>query len=491
MRMPTNDLISPKTGQRLKVALTVPNMAWAEWDESSRWRFIPYNICLLAAVVKERCSVRVIDANAEGMSEEQFAAALRDYGPDIVGVTVLMDQYGPSGHRAASCAKSVSRDITVVMGGVYATMNTQQVLEDTNIDYVVGGEGEYVFADLLAALYARAPMPQTGVAFRDAGGVTVDGGHAPLIEDLDSLPLPSYDLVDFLSYVSAEPKRRHVDSPSLYPYARILTSRGCPFGCAFCQVESIHGRKFRARSAENVLDEIQWLRGEYGIRAVIFDDDNLFTDKGRAADIFRGMIKRSLVMPWVSIGTPVFRLDRGMVDLMKESGCEYIDLAIESGTHRVLKEIIGKPVKLDHAVEMASYARNKGIFVAANFIIGFPTETWEEIRETVRFAEEVNVDYVKIFVAIPLRHTRLWNLCVETNSFRKGFTPDGARWNEGQIETDEFTARDLSILRAYEWDRINFATPEKRKRIAQRMHIGESELDEIRRKTRAAAARER
>ena len=174
---------------------------------------------------------------------------------------------------------------------------------------------------------------------------------------------------------------------------------------------------------------------------------------------------------------------------MKESGCEYIDIAIESGSPRVLKEIIGKPVRLDQAAEMASYARRAGIFVAANFVIGFPTETWEEVRQTIRFAEEVNVDYVKIFVAIPLRHTRLWDLCAETGSFREGYTDGGVRWNEGQIETDEFTARDLSILRAYEWDRINFATPERRAAIAARMRIDESQLADIRRRTRFAAGR--
>jgi len=331
-------------------------------------------------------------------------------------------------------------------------------------------------------------MPEKGIVFRENQRIIVTP-RADFIKDLDALPLPAYDLIDLPGYIT-KAERNSVDAPSLFPYARILTSRGCPYGCSFCQVEIISGRRFRPRSAENILKEIMWLKEEYGIKALVFDDDNLFTDRKRAVAILQGMIERGLAMPWKSIATAVFRLDAELLELMKNSGCEYIDVAIESGTERVLKDIIGKPVELEHAKKIVARAKECGIFVTANFIIGFPTETWEEIRNTLHVAQEMDADYTKIFGAIPLRHTKLWSLCEESGAFKKDFSISQMSWYAGQIETEEFSSEDLTILRAYEWDRLNFSTVEKREKIKKMMHIDDNELQRIRRETRKNVIRQ-
>ncbi len=290
-------------------------------------------------------------------------------------------------------------------------------------------------------------------------------------------------MIELEKYISSA-HRKSVDSPRRYPYARIITSRGCPYGCTFCQVEFITGRRFRARSAENVLKEIEYLRNEYGIKSIIFDDDNLFMDRQRAVDIFQGMIGKGLAMPWSAIAVAVFKLDEELIRLMKSSGCECVGIAIESGSKRVLKEIIKKPLDFEYAKKMVSSIKGKGIYISANFMIGFPTETWDEIRQTVKVAEEINVDYVKLFAVIPLRNTRLWRMCEEKGAFKEGFEKASRVWSTGQmVETDEFSANDITILRAYEWDRINFSDPQKRKRTAEMMGIREEELSGIRRKT--------
>lgn len=466
----------------LKVLLIVPNFVWCDWDENTRWRFIPYNLCQLAAMVEDICTVKILDANARNLDDKGFMEELSDFDPDVVGITVLMDQYAAAGHHAAELVKAHDDSVTVVMGGVYTTMNPERALRDSNIDFVVMGEGEYVFRGLLNWLMEKGDMPGKGIAYCSGGGV-MNGGHSDFIRDLDDLPLPRYELIDFKEYVSTVPARKSVDSPSCYPYARIITSRGCPYGCVFCQVESISGKTFRPRSPENILDEIAFLKESYGIKSLIFDDDNLYTHRKRAKEIFQGMMDRDLVMPWISISAAAFRMDDELIELMRKSGCEYINIAVESGSPRVLKEIVGKPLELEKAVHVTAKAREEGIYVAANFIIGFPTETWDEIRETIQFAEVMNADYVKIFVAIPLPHTKLLELCKKNNCLKKGFDPEKIRWSTGQIESSDFSARDLTILRAYEWDRINFTDPEKRKRTASRMNITEEELLTIRRRT--------
>jgi len=269
--------------------------------------------------------------------------------------------------------------------------------------------------------------------------------------------------------------------------ARIQTSRGCPFGCVFCQVESIAGKQFRPRSPGKIINEISWLKKKYAIQSLIFEDDNLYTQPSRTKQIFTMMIEQDLVMPWSSISTAIFKVDRELLNLMRKSGCEYINIAIESGNKRVLKEVVGKPLDLDHAKKMVVHARKLGIYVAANFIIGFPTETWDEILDTIKFAEEINVNYAKIFAAMPLPHTRLWDLCVEQQAFKPGFDTEKLRWSTGQLETKHFHPRDLTILRAYEWDRINFTDPQKRKMTADRTQITEDELLAVRRDTLAKA----
>ena len=464
-----------------KLLLCVPNYRWASVDSRALWHIIPYNLCLLAAMVRDSVAVEIVDAHTQNLTVEQFRQKIRDRQPDVVGITVSMDQFAASGHEAAAAVKSVNDKIPVIMGGVYPTVNPEIAAEDPHVDVVVIGEGEFVLGPLIDHFFKQGPLPEKGICYRCEGKL-VNRGRSPLISDLDELPLPAYDLVDYPAYGQIV-DRKSVDSPSELPYARIMTSRGCPHSCVFCQVEMISGRKFRPRSPENILSEINWLKKKYQIKSLIFDDDNLFADRRRAKKLFSEMVRRELNMPWKSIATAVFRLDEELIALMRKSGCEYICIAIESGSPRVLKEIIQKPVKYDHARKMVRVAQEHGIYVSANFIIGFPTETWQEIRETLRFAESLRADYVKIFNAIPLKNTRLWDLCIEHGAFKEEFDWNQISWNTGQIATDEFSAEALSILRAFEWDRINFDTETKCSQTARMMNVSLEELQRIRRET--------
>jgi anaerobic magnesium-protoporphyrin IX monomethyl ester cyclase len=467
--------------QKPKLLLCVPNYRWAVSDKRTLWHIIPYNLCLLAAVIRPKFDVEIVDAHTKDLSPETFTQQIHRHQPDVVGITVSMDQFAASGHKAAGCVKTISANIAVIMGGVYATVNPEMAVADPNVDFVVIGEGEFVLDQLLDYLFKKGPLPEKGICYRQNGKI-VERGCSDRIRDLDALPLPAYDLIDYPAY-GRTVDRKSVDSPSKLPYARIMTSRGCPHGCVFCQVEMISGRNFRARSPEHIISEIAWLKERYHIASLIFDDDNLFADRKRAKQLFQMMIDHDLAMPWKSIATAVFRLDEELIGLMRSSGCEYICIAIESGSPRVLREIIKKPVKYDHARRMVQIAQRHGIYVSANFIIGFPTETWTEIRQTLAFAEALEADYVKIFNAIPLKHTRLWDLCLEHNAFKTSFDWNDINWNRGQIATDEFSADDLTILRAFEWDRINFNTPQKCLKTADWMHVSVEELKKIRKDT--------
>jgi radical SAM superfamily enzyme YgiQ (UPF0313 family) len=169
---------------------------------------------------------------------------------------------------------------------------------------------------------------------------------------------------------------------------------------------------------------------------------------------------------------------------MKESGCVGMNVAIESGNERVLKEIVRKPIKnLQEIPAIIEKVKNKGIYCIANFIIGFPSETWDEIRETLAFAEHCGADYVKIYAAVPLYKTKLYYLAKERGLLLCNDAVPKVDWRYGQIKSDEWTAKDISILRAYEWDRINFS-PNRIKRLMEISGATEEELKLTRKKTR-------
>ena len=201
---------------------------------------------------------------------------------------------------------------------------------------------------------------------------------------------------------------------------------------------------------KKVIEEMKILKEDYGVKSFIISDDNFFMHKKRVKEILNAMIENDLAMPWLSEDTGVMHLDKELLDLCKKSGCEYIGCAIETGNERIMKDIIrGKKFTKSHVFEMVRYAQSLDLFVAANFIIGFPTETWDEIRETLKFADELSPDYVRIFNLIPLKNTPLWEMCEKEEAFRDGYDHFNMKqsWNGGLIKSKNYTSNDLTILK--------------------------------------------
>lgn len=481
-------MISSSPRRIRRIVLVQPNLKWMDWNFKTYWDIHPMNLCLLAAVTRKECEVSVLDANLEDYTPEQFKAELSRRKPDLVGLTLLTNEYWQVVHEAAKYVKELDPNIRVALGGVYATVSYKEIHKDRNFDYICIGEGEYVFPELLRHLNGAGPFPAKGILGRREGEVSdpVALERAPFIQNLDEIPYPAWDLVDYRRYTSRVGKVT-VDHPYHYPYSRLMTSRGCPIGCTFCEVEFISGGPFRHRSPANVLDELEWLKREYGIRSFMLDDDNFFINRTRVKAILNGMIERKLGLEWKAIAVAVFHMNEEVIDLMHAAGCRSVNLAIESGNPRVLKEIIRKPVDLEKTRRVCRRIKDVGMDLIANFIIGFPTETWDEIRQTFRFAEELPIDYRKFFIATPLEGTPLDEMVRENNA-RVGYSDTSGQmsdmnWSTSRILSDEWSVDDITILRAYEWDRINFGTLAKREKVASMMQVTLDELDRIRRDT--------
>jgi anaerobic magnesium-protoporphyrin IX monomethyl ester cyclase len=208
-----------------RVMLVYPNQHWYKHDLTTTWNLSPYTLCLLGGLIKDKYEVKIVDAQFYDMSEEEFKKEVEYYQPDCVGISVLTSEYASILDTAAGIIKNIDKSIITVAGGVHATMQHHRIMENVDIDFAIRGEGEYVFRQLIDYLNGDGEFPKKGIVFRGGDGV-VNALTPDLIQDLDALPLPDYDLVDYESYINSGP-RYGVDSIHIFPYARILTSRGC------------------------------------------------------------------------------------------------------------------------------------------------------------------------------------------------------------------------------------------------------------------------
>ncbi|MBF0308876.1 MAG: radical SAM protein [Magnetococcales bacterium] len=467
-----------------RILITVPNTSWFG---KRLWVVPPYTLAMLGAVTPPHYELNLFDPHLGNLGFEQALAEIEAFGPDLVGITCMSLEYAPTFHRyAAEIRRRLPRAV-IVLGGPYATTSTDLAMEDGVADFVVMGEGEERFPQLLAALEeGRTDFSAfDGLAWR-RDGVTVVNPIVTYIENLDTVPFPNYAKAQLPRYFESNNAFGNVMNARYEPYAITTTSRGCPYPCIYCSTEAIDGKRIRFRTAENVLAEVDWLVNEFGIKEILFLDDNLIFNKPRFRKILQGLIERNYDLHWKSVNLATFLLTDELLEQMWEAKCYQLILPIESGNQYVLDHVLRKPLKLDRVAGIMKKARELGFETASDFIIGSPGETWDQIRDSFRFAEEMDADMTSFHIATPLPRTQMYEIARE-----KGYLPEGFNFGSSQffgfgrgcITTEEFTPRDLHMLRALEWDRINFKTPEKKARFARMAGIGLDELERWRRNT--------
>ena len=432
-----------------------------------------------------------LDANAANLSEEECLARLRSMKPKIFLVSGVSVEYFEQYHKSFELAKTMNRDCITVFGGIYPTVMGEEALEDLNIDYIFVGHAECrapeFFRLLLGDEHERARR-LAGIGFRDeAAGSVINpvSSFLPDLKDTMAAVKPDYSLLDIKTYSQQQTRDYNFNFDS--PTGILLTSYGCNYNCVFCATRTIRGKGVVFRPAADVLEEIDWLMREHGIRHLSFLDECFFADRKRAETIMNAFIDRKYNLTWKMPNVSAWHLDDELLVLMKRSGCKMITVSVESGSQRVLKEIIHKPLKLDIFPRIISMCREIGMDIAANFVIGLPGETWDEIRQTFRLAEELDFDLSAFHIATPYPKTDLYKIATEQQLLPKDFDFRNAKYfgtSYGFITTSEFTPFELMVLRSFEWDRINFATPEKVAKTARLMNMTVEELNEHRKQTR-------
>jgi len=329
---------------------------------------------------------------------------------DIIGFSINSSNIAGS-LELIKRIKISNHGIKIVTGGPSCISDPIYFTNNNYIDAVCETEGELAFLEYLKNRSYENGSSVPGFHIRTSGGIFKYGGKRQFIEDIDSLPFPAFDRVDLKKY--------SVPISKSSPVSCIMTSRGCPFNCIFC-FHSM-GYKWRSRSAENVVDEIEWQVNELGVKEICIQDDNYTFNPERAKRISEIIIERHIeVKLQLQNGIRADYVDYDLLKTMYDSGLWLVGLAPETGSSAVMNKI-KKNMDLSSVKNAAAWCREIGLKTFSYFMIGFPFETRSDIEKTVKFTKELDTDFMQLARVVPFPGTELYN-SVLTDELKNKFS---------------------------------------------------------------------
>ena len=373
-------------------------------------------LLMLAAVLRKAgYRVQILDAAAQSTGYEDTLTEAKKFQPDIIALTAVTPSIIKT-VKLASMMKETFPSIPIVIGGPHFTAVPEQTLSDYPVfDYGVVGEGEETIIELVEALSAgKTPSNISGLAFRRNGKVRFLPRRPP-IKDLDSLPFPAWELLDGF------PSRYH---PALFKYKQlpsthIISARGCPNKCIFCDT-SVFSRQIRFHSAEYVLEMIGYLKKNFGIKEIIFEDDQFLINKTRVARICEGILKAQWNISWSCSGRVNSVTNPELLNLMKRSGCWQISYGIESGNQKIL-DFAKKAITINQIEKAVRMTQEAGILSKGYFIFGLPYETEETMKNTIRFARRIPLNDISAFTLTPFPGSEMYDIAKQHGTIDTDF----------------------------------------------------------------------
>jgi len=412
---------------------------------------LPLGLVYIGAVLRENLyNVEIYEPHMESYEEgkeytnEELVKIIKNMiiekidnnNYDFIGISSPYIYTYQWAHYIAEVVKDKQSEIPVAVGGGYPSMLADDVMKDGNIDYLIIGEGEISIIQLLGYLNSgdsRDISKIGGIAHRINNKVNINP-TITYIDELDNLPFPAWDLIDYEKHMKYKLKRK----------LHIVSSRGCPYRCTFCGSHKYWGKMFRKRSAENVLGEIDYLRERFNTEEVDFVDDNMTVDKEWFMDVARGLNDRDI--SWQINHISSFTTDLEMLQAMKEGGCTAVSIAIESAVPETLKKL-KKPVNLERALELVQHCKKIGIECYLLFITGLPYDTKEDMLTSFKFAENANADWITFNMLVPYPSTAIFKYCKDRNYFI-----------DEDLDLSKFTQRNQGFINTENWDREWVAT---------------------------------
>ena len=402
---------------------------------------IPTGLACVAPTAEKRDHhVEILDLALEEAPDPILYENLKERKWDLVGLSCMTAEF-EGAEIVARKVKEFDGQIQVIFGGQHPTIVTDEVLAQPYCDFVCVGEGEETFGHFLDVLSSSEDLSQVpGLAWKDGRGEIRKNPPRPQIADVDSIAFPAYHLLDLDRYVEAKSSRY----TAKYSRAiQVFSSRGCPWHCTYCH--DLFGKKFRPRSPENVLEEMKMLYQDYNIREFMFEDDIFNFDMDRAKMICDMIVQEGLEIGiQFGNGVRLERLDEELMQKLAAAGTHHLCIAIESASPRI-QRLSRKYLKLHRVKDVVGWAKKYKIHILGFFMIGFPTETVEEINMTIRYACQTDLDEALFSIVIPYAGSELSRQVVEQGMVDPSQQPDLLH-QVVRIQTPDFDFKTLKRL---------------------------------------------
>jgi len=385
----------------MKVVLVFPRFKYPSGDP-------PLGLMYIGAFLKAKAAdveIKILDTTFNP-SFNFVENRLKKENADIVGIYMMSSMY-KDGLKVAEIAKSLGSK--TIIGGPHATVRPDSVIKNESVDAVCIGEGEITFYEFVKSIEKNKTLKSVkGIWFKDNGKIIKNTPRQP-IENLDNLPFPSWELIYIEMYFKNWFQLDSV-SPSLRG-TNIMAARGCPFSCTYCQptLRKIFGPKVRIRSPSNVVKELETLVEKYTINAFMLQDDTLTAFKPWIKEFCSLLLKKNLNLIW-GCNTRANSIDKETMKEMRKAGLRKLFIGAESANQRILDDIYKKGIKVEDVKNVVDVASGFGIKTQVYFMLGAPTETKEEIINTINFAVSLNADEATFSITTPLPETDLFEM---------------------------------------------------------------------------------
>ncbi|MEI7811862.1 MAG: radical SAM protein [Ignavibacteria bacterium] len=361
-----------------------------------------------------------------------------DYAPSVIGLSTLFTTSYQNMMDIVKCCREIFPHAIIIAGGGVPTNMYKQIFQDTDcFDALIYGEGERALLGLVNAENKIEFLKSSSTCITKEKVLDNISFQFDFINALDEIPMYDYDLLNMDDYRLNPTIAAYPGVDSSKPHITIMTSRGCPYHCVFCSAHSIHGRTVRYYSLERVKEDIAKISAKYGTKTIIFQDDHFMASKERVYAII-DTLKELKLTAFFPNSLTLYALDRTMLEALQNVGVNLLVLAIESGSKRVLKEVMHKPLNHGIVKRVMKDCRELGIDTDINIIIGLPGETKQDIEDARAFLKTIYGTWFRIYAAVPLVGSEMFDICLENGYIKEGFL-DGD-FKKAVIETEDFSS---------------------------------------------------
>lgn len=386
-----------------------------------------------------------------GLSEDETRERIRSFNPDMIGVSCLFSNRGREAVRLCEIAKAEIPDAHVLMGGQHPSGFPKLVSHDF-IDYLMWGESENSLIELLEAINSGGSIKEVSqIILKDANGSFWKSTKKNL-PDVNKILFPAWHLIRLKDYWAAGLADYEVNTQGEKRFMVMISSRGCPHDCFFCTAPMMTERRYKYRTLENIIEEIEVYRSQFGIQEIHFWDDNFFVNKKRTKELLRALISSFPGMSFqVPSGSEINALDDEVIDLMAQAGFKKLFLAVESPNEEIQESYVDKRVNLDRIRHIVEKLREVGIISEGSFMVGFPHETKKQVDATFQIAKEFGFDRISISIVNPLPGTGLYEMCEREGLLPDDFDPQNIRWSNENIKLEGIERGYLGEKRRAVW----------------------------------------